>query len=570
MTIAANLGYPRIGPRRELKTALEAFWAGKTDEAELLAAAAALRAGAARRPAGRRHQPCALGRLRPLRPCAGDGLRLRRGAARLRLVRRGSGLARHPVRARARRARHARRSAPPASRAARAALEMTKWFDTNYHYLVPRLSAGTRFRLLTTAGPPRCARGWQQARARARCCSARSPSCCCPRPRTARGRSTCCRRCCRPMPTRCAAWPRRARPGCRWTSPAWSTDLPAGADDAYARRLPRAGRGGAGAGPPARHLLRRLAREPAARRLAARRRTASRPGARAGAARRALERVAAGPLALARRGGWAQCLAHGPARRRSRGCSAARRRADGARAADGRALLLAAARAAQLAPETALDPALQRGASPSRTRSWPRWRRSPARLDEGETAVGAGAGGERRGAGRTPRRCAAARSGRGRAARRGDAGDGTARAAPIRSARPSSATRLRLPPLPVTTIGSFPQTAEVRRAARPRSRAARSTAAEYDAEIERLTAEAVRWQEEIGVDVPVHGEFERNDMVKYFGEQLAGYAFTKHGWVQSYGSRCVAPPIIWARRLAPGADDGALVRLCAVADPTAR
>jgi 5-methyltetrahydropteroyltriglutamate--homocysteine methyltransferase len=57
--------------------------------------------------------------------------------------------------------------------------------------------------------------------------------------------------------------------------------------------------------------------------------------------------------------------------------------------------------------------------------------------------------------------------------------------------------------------------------------------------------DAVRWQEEIGLDVLVHGEFERNDMVKYFGEQLSGFGFTQHGWVQSYGSRCVAPPIIW-------------------------
>jgi len=107
------------------------------------------------------------------------------------------------------------------------------------------------------------------------------------------------------------------------------------------------------------------------------------------------------------------------------------------------------------------------------------------------------------------------------------------------------AARLGLPRLPVTSIGSFPQTAEVRSL---RARLARGEIdqATHDAELERLTAEAVRWQEEIGVDVPVHGEFERNDMVKYFGEQLAGFAFTKHGWVQSYGSRCVAPPIIWA------------------------
>ncbi|MFN3448198.1 MAG: 5-methyltetrahydropteroyltriglutamate--homocysteine S-methyltransferase, partial [Roseococcus sp.] len=109
----------------------------------------------------------------------------------------------------------------------------------------------------------------------------------------------------------------------------------------------------------------------------------------------------------------------------------------------------------------------------------------------------------------------------------------------------AQAARLGLPKLPVTAIGSWPQTAEVRAL---RARLARGDISReaHDAEIERLTAEAVRWQEEIGVDVPVHGEFERNDMVKYFGEQLAGFAFTRHGWVQSYGSRCVAPPIIWA------------------------
>ena len=91
----------------------------------------------------------------------------------------------------------------------------------------------------------------------------------------------------------------------------------------------------------------------------------------------------------------------------------------------------------------------------------------------------------------------------------------------------------------------FVQTAEVR-AARARFARGDLSEADYSAAIEREIAAAVRWQEEAGVDVPVHGEFERNDMVKYFGEQLAGFAFTRHGWVQSYGSRCVAPPIIWA------------------------
>ena len=70
-------------------------------------------------------------------------------------------------------------------------------------------------------------------------------------------------------------------------------------------------------------------------------------------------------------------------------------------------------------------------------------------------------------------------------------------------------------------------------------------AAAYDGFLREETARTVRWQEEAGLDVLVHGEFERNDMVQYFGEQLSGFAFTKHSWVQSYGSRCVRPPIIY-------------------------
>jgi 5-methyltetrahydropteroyltriglutamate--homocysteine methyltransferase len=101
-----------------------------------------------------------------------------------------------------------------------------------------------------------------------------------------------------------------------------------------------------------------------------------------------------------------------------------------------------------------------------------------------------------------------------------------------------------LPLFPTTTIGSFPQTADVRKA---RAAHAKGTLkdADYDQFLKEETARAVRWQEEIGLDVLVHGEFERNDMVQYFGEQLSGFAFTKHGWVQSYGSRYVRPPILF-------------------------
>jgi 5-methyltetrahydropteroyltriglutamate--homocysteine methyltransferase len=110
--------------------------------------------------------------------------------------------------------------------------------------------------------------------------------------------------------------------------------------------------------------------------------------------------------------------------------------------------------------------------------------------------------------------------------------------------------KLRLPLFPTTTIGSFPQTPEVRRARAALGRTEMS-AAEYEKIVEGWIDDAIRWQEELGLDVLVHGEFERNDMVKYFGEQLSGYAFTQHGWVQSYGSRCVAPPIIWGDVLRP-------------------
>ncbi len=104
--------------------------------------------------------------------------------------------------------------------------------------------------------------------------------------------------------------------------------------------------------------------------------------------------------------------------------------------------------------------------------------------------------------------------------------------------------KLGLPAFPTTTIGSFPQTAEVRKARAAHARGELSHL-DYDAFLRRETEAAIRWQEEIGLDVLVHGEFERNDMVQYFGEQLSGFAFTGHAWVQSYGSRYVRPPIIY-------------------------
>ncbi|MCV9931434.1 5-methyltetrahydropteroyltriglutamate--homocysteine S-methyltransferase [Flavobacterium sp. LS1R47] len=103
---------------------------------------------------------------------------------------------------------------------------------------------------------------------------------------------------------------------------------------------------------------------------------------------------------------------------------------------------------------------------------------------------------------------------------------------------------LNLPLFPTTTIGSFPQTPEVR-SWRAKFKKGELTQQQYDDLIKKETEETIRFQEETGIDVLVHGEFERNDMVEYFGEQLAGFTFTKNGWVQSYGSRCVKPPVIY-------------------------
>jgi 5-methyltetrahydropteroyltriglutamate--homocysteine methyltransferase len=103
---------------------------------------------------------------------------------------------------------------------------------------------------------------------------------------------------------------------------------------------------------------------------------------------------------------------------------------------------------------------------------------------------------------------------------------------------------LHLPLFPTTTIGSFPQTKEVR-AARAKWKSGEMTDQAYDHFIRAQIRAAVKWQEEINMDVLVHGEFERNDMVEFFGEQLEGFAFTSNGWVQSYGSRCVKPPVIY-------------------------
>ncbi len=124
------------------------------------------------------------------------------------------------------------------------------------------------------------------------------------------------------------------------------------------------------------------------------------------------------------------------------------------------------------------------------------------------------------------------------------------RSSPYPARKVLQQTRLNLPLFPTTTIGSFPQTGAVR-TARAAWKAGKMDTPAYESFLREETEKAIRFQEETGIDVLVHGEFERNDMVEYFGEQMEGFIFTQNGWVQSYGSRCVKPPIIFGDVLRP-------------------
>ena len=128
--------------------------------------------------------------------------------------------------------------------------------------------------------------------------------------------------------------------------------------------------------------------------------------------------------------------------------------------------------------------------------------------------------------------------------------DEPARSRPYPERARAQRERLGLPVLPTTTIGSFPQTDTIRTTRRAFKRG-EIEPGEYERRMRDQITEVVRFQESVGLDMLVHGEPERNDMVEYFGEQLEGYAFTRQGWVQSYGSRCVKPPIIWGDVVRP-------------------
>jgi len=118
------------------------------------------------------------------------------------------------------------------------------------------------------------------------------------------------------------------------------------------------------------------------------------------------------------------------------------------------------------------------------------------------------------------------------------------RESPYADRRALQRQSIKLPSFPTTTIGSFPQTPEIRKA-RAANRQGKLSDTKYKGFLKQEIEQVIRYQEEVGLDVLVHGEPERNDMVEYFGERLEGYASTRNGWVQSYGTRCVKPPIIF-------------------------
>ncbi len=532
MVLTTVLGLPRIGAKRELKTALEAYWGGRSDVAALRQAAAGRRADHFARTdrAGLGESPVgdfalydhvldtalALGAVPPRFAGLRDAAPLELEFALARGVSGGG--------------------------AALAALEMTKWFDTNYHYLVPELSPATRFESRWSKHREL----WSEAKAA--------------------GRQA------RPVLLGPLTFLRLAKIEGNAEPPAALVESLLEAYAAFLADLEADGVGSVQIDEPALVLdptpgLAALA-ENAFQRL---RRAA--PGLRlwlatyfGAIAADLLPTVKRLPvdvlhLDLVRGGGQLEALLPGL----PEGMGLSLGLVDGRNVwiTDLERAIATAERAAgrlgpervaiaascsllhvpyEAATETTLDAEL---------RSWLAFAQEKMAelavigraLDSGRSAVASALDANR-----------SALEARRRAPRVVDAAvrDRMAAVVPAMARRTSGyaersrlqRSRLGLPLLPTTTIGSFPQTKEVR-TARAAARKGEISNAEYTSFLREATTDAVRRQEAIGLDVLVHGEFERNDMVEYFGEQLSGVAFTQGGWVQSYGSRCVKPPIIY-------------------------
>jgi 5-methyltetrahydropteroyltriglutamate--homocysteine methyltransferase len=545
MTVASNLGFPRIGHRRELKTALERFWAGDLDQAGLDAAAAALRA---------KHWKLQNGLGISHVPSGDFALydQVLDMACMLGAIPAGYGWSEGPVSlatvfALARGSRGTAAEQATGIAPGLPALEMTKWFDTNYHYLVPRLSAGQAF----TVTANRALAAWQEAmalRLRTRPMLLGPVSFLMLSKTT--DRSDPLDLLDRLLPAYAQILAELAAAGASWVQidePVLALDLPAKALAAF-----RLAYGALARGAVPNILL------------------ASYFGAQGSNLAMTVRLPVAGlhldlvrgaadlPIALAAlpSESWLSLgLIDGRNVWRSDLRAALATLQSAARTRGARRLMVAPSCSllhvpVDLAQETRLDPALH-GWLAFATQKLEEVVTLARGLDEGEAVI----------ADRLEASDAAIESRRAHAgvhrqdiAARLASVDPAAerRATPYPQRRAAQQARLKLPLFPTTTIGSFPQTAEVRRARAALARGDMTEAA-YGEAVQGWIDEAVSLQEELGLDVLVHGEFERNDMVKYFGEQLSGFAFTQHGWVQSYGSRCVAPPIIWGDVSRPAA-----------------
>lgn len=540
---AANLGFPRIGPRRELKTATEAYWAGKIGEAELFDTARALRAATWDRQKAAGIEVIPSNDFSFYDQVLDTSVMLGAIPEIYRPIGAADSLDVYFAMARGRQTRGARPAAEEGcshghgAGADVPAQEMTKWFDTNYHYMVPEVSPGQTFALATTKPVDH----FSEAKAL--------------------GHHT------RPVILGPVTWLLLAKSKAEGFDPLSLLPALLPVYTELLARLAEAGADWVQIDEPALVLdLGDAAREAFA--------TAYAELAGAGGIKLMLATyfgALGGNLATALAlpvAGLHVDLVRAP---EQLGAVLAGARADlvlSLGVIDGRniwkadlAKILdalegaAAKRIVQIAPScsllhTPVDLELETGLDPQ-VRNWLAF--AAQKLSELATLAGA------LNHGRASVRAALDANAAAIADRRnapltndpkvrtraaGITASWTRRVTPFAERIKQQQAHLDLPPLPTTTIGSFPQTPEVRKARAAHDKGELSTAA-YEQFLREETARTVRWQEEIGIDVLVHGEFERNDMVQYFGEQLAGFAFSRAGWVQSYGSRCVRPPIIY-------------------------
>jgi 5-methyltetrahydropteroyltriglutamate--homocysteine methyltransferase len=529
MTSAANLGFPRIGPNRELKHALEDYWSGRSGESELTSIARAVRRvnWEMQARSGIQHIPS--GDFSLYDHVLDTAVML--GAVPDRFARLGDveGTRRYFAMA---------RGATRPDGATVAAMEMTKWFDTNYHYIVPEIEDGMELRLATS----RVVDEFLEAKAlgyRTRPVILGPVSFLL----LAKSRHT-------SAPP--LAWLHRALPayeqllaelhaaGADWVQvdePCLALDLDSDALRAYREAYERLSRSGArillatyfgGLGANLDTVLRLPV---AALHLDLVRAPAQLDAALDGAP----EGLVLSLGLVDGRNVWRSDL---DAALALLSRAASRVGPDRLMVAPSCSLLHVPV---DLDSEPELDDELQGWLAFGKQKLQEVSLLSRA-LGEGRGAVESELAESRaRVAGRraSPRVHMASV-----AAREAEVSDDMLERAPYQERRERQSDMLALPIFPTTTIGSFPQTKGLR-SARAAAREGSLSRPEYDAMLRGLITRAIRFQEDAGLDVLVHGEFERNDMVEYFGEKLSGFAFTRNGWVQSYGSRCVKPPIIY-------------------------